>query len=95
MNNVTKIRKFLLFLISSPLLIIFLIFDIIKIPIILGLFLPIACFLWIIDLLKGRANFKEDVIGFLIFSSGIGIHIYMDIIRGIENRKSCLKKEEE
>jgi len=73
----SMIRSILLLIISSPLLVIFIVFDIIKLPVVIFLFLPISLFLWIINMVKGYASFRDDVLDMLWTISIMGMDIYL------------------
>lgn len=70
-------RNILLLIISSPLLILFVIFDIIKLPVVIFLFLPLSIFMWIINIVKGCASFRDDVLDIMWAITTIGIDLYL------------------
>ena len=73
-------RKLLLYVLSSPLLIIGILFDLVKLPIILFILLPLLVYIWILDLLRG-----DVVVTPLEFCGEtliIGVEVWWEVING-------------
>jgi len=71
-------KKILKYILSLPILAVCVVFDIIKLPIILVLFLPVSVFLFVIDWL--RSDVVVTPISFCWESATVGIQIWLELV---------------
>ena len=77
------IRMILAVILSLPLAALVIVFDVIKLPIVFGLFVPIIGFVSMIQMLTGRYE-RGDFLGFIKAVSFVGISLYLDIVFDID-----------
>lgn len=73
-------KRVLLWIIASPLLVVFVLFDVVKIPVVIGIFLPLAVFFRAIDWCKGAAD-PMPVGEFLADVSTLGLQMCAELLK--------------
>lgn len=73
-------RNAVLFMVTLPFLVLLLAWDLVKLPIVLVIFLPMSLFMWLVEFIQGDSNFKDYTIGFLVEVSIIGVLVYLDFV---------------
>ena len=73
-------RKLLLYILSSPLFVIGLLFDLIKFPVVVVIFLPFSIFMWVLDLLRGGVILTP--FEFCCDVATMGIQMWWEVVNG-------------